>query len=217
MKNEGEQRQQDINRDDGSGILKTITMILLASTTDPVEGSILPVIFTIIGAIWTLSVFFINYQNEKLKKKIEHFKLLKDYNAELKKWANNTIDLMSTAGHLCLLDPKKDSQFYNQRHNLLIALSAEIDKGRFFLPNTEIDGHGQYKAAAYQGFRVKALNVLVDCYDLVKSIDYMDQQKNIPVTKQIMECKRNFVSEVQIQLDPRKFEIDFIETIKQGL
>jgi hypothetical protein len=181
------------------------------------QGFDLALAFTIVGGLWTLVKFYSDYLENKRKTKLEYFKTIRDYNLQLRNWANQIIDLMTSAGHLCLLDPKQDSDFYTKRHNLLIDLSSWADKGRFFLPNSDVDNFGHQKPSAYRGFRSESLNLIVSCYDLVKSMDYIDKTKNLELKTKIMDTKRLFVSTIQEELDPRKFEIEFIGHIKREI
>jgi hypothetical protein len=161
--------------------------------------------FAIIAGSWTLITFFIGRRSENVK-------TLREYNNELRKWADMVVDTISVAGHLCDIDPKKDDEFYGKRQSLLIQLSALIDKGRFFLPNKGIDKHGHHKPSAYKGFRSKALDHMVDCYGLVWQLDYSDYTKNKEKRTDIMNTKRDFVSAIQDRLDPRKFEKEIRRT-----
>ena len=88
-------------------------------------------------------------------------------------------------------------------------LSSHIDKGRFFLPNTGKDDDDNYKDAAYRGFRSKALNAITASYDIVSNLNYKNYAINKPFGDRIMKLKRVFVSEIQTQLDPIKFEKTF--------
>lgn len=177
----------------------------------------LTLIFTVVGGIWALMTFYVGYTDNKLQRKLEYLKTIREYNKDLREWANYVIDLLSAAGHLCLIDPQKDKDFFSKRHNLLIELSSWADKGRFFLPNSGFDTHGHHKPTAYRGFRSASLDHIVECYRLVCSLDYTDQSKNSPLKKEIMETKRKFVSAIQDELDPRKFEVEFIGKLKHGI
>jgi hypothetical protein len=83
------------------------------------QGFDLALAFTIVGGLWTLVKFYSDYLENKRKTKLEYFKTIRDYNLQLRNWANQIIDLMTSAGHLCLLDPKQDSDFYTKRHNFV--------------------------------------------------------------------------------------------------
>ena len=162
-------------------------------------------VFAIIAGIWTLITFFIGRRSENVK-------TLREYNNDLRNWADTVVDKMTIAGHICDIDPKKDDRFFDTRQSLLIELSSLVDKGRFFLPNKGIDEYGHHKASAYKGFRSEALNHIVACYNLVKKIDYIDCNKNKELRKDIMDTKRSFVSAIQDRLDPRKFEREVRKT-----
>lgn len=175
----------------------------------------LALVFTALGGLWTLITYIKNSKDNDLKLKQERIKTIREYHKDLREWANCVIDLLSSAGHLCLLDPKKDPEFYSKRHNLLIELSAMADKGRFFLPNSDFEARGLHKPAAFRGFRSDAIDSIVKCYNLVGDMSYTD--KNAGFKNQILKTQRDFVSAIHIKLDPRKFEIELIEEIKHKL
>jgi hypothetical protein len=156
-------------------------------------------VFTIVAALWTLTTFIISRRTEKNK-------TLREYNKDIQIWANVAIDLMTSASHLCKINPALDNQFFDKRQNILIALSAHIDKGRLFFPNTGTDEHGHHKPSAYRGFRSAALNHLTNCYKLVDKISYKEYEANKDIKELIITEKRHFVSVIQEKLDPNAME-----------
>lgn len=138
---------------------------------------------------------------------------IRQFNIELRKWADEVIYQMTEAALLCKLNPAKDKDFYSKRHKSIVKLSELIDRGRLFLPNAGKDKYGQEKESAYRGFRHDALTHIKNAYDLLRKTDYKEQGPNLLIKKKIIEEKRNFLSVISEELDPEKFERE----IKQRL
>lgn len=168
-------------------------------------------LFVLIGGAWTLVTFLVGFWQNRFKERVESIKTIREYNKELREWANQVVDLMSQAGHLCDIDPQRDDNYFEKRHQLLIQLSSYIDRGRFFLPNDGADQFGHHKPSAYKGFRSAALDHLVTCYRLTQKVNLLEQAPNKELREPLMEAKRRFVSSVQDKLDPRKLENDMIK------
>src|SRR5262249_19038621 len=97
------------------------------------------------------------------------------------------------------------SLFLNERSlALATTLSALIDEGRWFFPNvgrrpTDLD-----KPGAYRGTRQAILDHVVAVYE---SINELQRNEDVPregLVARIVEARRQFVSEVQQAVDPRR-------------
>ena len=135
----------------------------------------------------------------------------KEYFSDMVKWSDECIMLLSEALHLCDLDPKRCEAggFYASRHLLLVKLSAQIDKGRWFFPNYVVDHHGQDNEEAFRGYRHEVLDGLVLAYWSLKDLDYQDKAKNTDPRKRILQAKRSFTSEIQKVLSPKSRDDEF--------
>lgn len=128
----------------------------------------------------------------------------RQYFAEMRKWADEACDALSAAVHACDLNPiHNDGNFFSKQHELRIALSSLVDRGRWFFPNLHHTEVGVQKDEAFRGLRQPALDLLVKAYRLVGSMSYTDQQPNLALREPLVEVKRKFISEVQNYLDPR--------------
>jgi len=183
----------------------------------PEKGLDLALTFTVVGGLWAAVTFVIEYLDNRFKRKVELLGIVREYNKDLRIWADQVIDLMTETGHLCDLDPSRDKDFFNKRHKLKSDLSSWADKGKFFLPNSGTDKYGKDKPSAYRGFRDEALSHILTCYDILNEMDYTKQEPNLKLRVPIMTSKRKFVSCVQEELDPKKFENDAKNKLKTGL
>lgn len=152
-----------------------------------------------------------NYRREQLNQKVSAAKWKKEYFADLLKWSDECMVLLSESYHLCELDPKRmaDNKFFEARHNLRVRLSAQIDRGRWFFPNYAVEHHGQHKHEAFRGFRPAVLDGLVHAYRAVTALNYVDASKNQDIRKYVEDAKRLFTSEIQKVLDPRSRDEEF--------
>lgn len=98
-------------------------------------------------------------------------------------------------------------EFERKRFEVLSRLSAGIDAGRLYFPNSEAEKLGLHKEAAFRGVRHPVLDMLVQIYDLLRSVTYRlpeDSQERLTIREQSIRCKREFISRVQAEVDPRR-------------
>jgi len=142
---------------------------------------------------------------------------LQQYFNELRVWAIAALDDLSEAAHLCLLDPRvtQDPDFYNRKHDLLVRLSAKIDQGRLFFPNTEPAKFSKWQSIddVQQG----PLSVLIYTYGVVKKMSYTSKHDNDDLWEPLITSKRDFTSAMQIILDPRNRHKQFGLAMKKSL
>lgn len=152
-----------------------------------------------------------NYRREQLNQKIAVAKWKKEYFADLLKWSDEAMLQLSEAMHLCELDPKRmeENSFFEQRHELRVKLSAQIDRGRWFFPNYAQDQYGQHKPEAYKGYRHAVLDGLVFAYRELCELNYSDRMKNVERRRNIEHAKKLFTGEIQKVLDPRNRDEEF--------
>lgn len=131
--------------------------------------------------------------------------LKRQYYSELQKWADQVVDILTAAIFLCKLqdsDNTHDGDIFHKWFSIREKLSSLIDQGRFFIPNEEIDIHGQSKPLAYRGFRPKHRNLLVVSYEALGKFDKESLNRNGNLHNQLWEMRKEFVSELQEILDP---------------
>ena len=87
------------------------------------------------------------------------FMLMNEYTKQIMEWYSETIEI------LLLLKMKTKSK--SDISDLLVKLSACIERGRFFFPNIDRhDGYGADKPVAFRGYRNLTLDFLVASYNL---------------------------------------------------
>src|SRR5262245_26397014 len=91
-------------------------------------------------------------------------------------------------------------------HALHHRLSALIDHGRLFFPNSNPDKKGIDKPAAYQGFRQRILSRLVSAYGIVAKFERLQSEAHRKERLgRLNDLRRQFVSEAQLAIDPRRY------------
>ena len=136
---------------------------------------------------------------------------LQHYLSELRTWASGCQDCLSTAVHLCDLDPSVASEpsFFNRRHEVLVQLSSYIDQGRWFFPNARPMDIDHWQLEAYSSLKQRPLDDLVYAYGAVKKMSYTNRQENTFLRTPLVEIKKDFTLSVQTILDPQKAQRQF--------
>lgn len=120
------------------------------------------------------------------------------YFSELRRWADESIDVLGELMGLCHINPELASSNYREMQvTALNGLSSLIDRGRLFLPNYARDQHGLHKEEAYKGYRHPALDQLVMAFGEGKKISYTDMATHRTCYKEIETRKRKFISIIQ--------------------
>jgi hypothetical protein len=150
------------------------------------------------------------------QRRIQILSLRRQYDSDLRKWADEVSEVMTEAVFLCKLDPAKlaANEFFTRRHNIRIRLSALADRGRWFLPNVNPDEHGQHKPVAFRGFRQPSLDSVIGAFRLVGGLSYQEQAPNLECMSELVRIKKSFVSELQSILDPNEKEKETTKLIE---
>lgn len=123
---------------------------------------------------------------------------VEQYFCNVRQWADEVCDNISVAVYEFKIEgPDR----HNSLRTSLQRLSSHIDRGRWFFPNFDNEIHGQHKAAAYQGVRQPILECLIEAHEIVLSALKGTGQIDL---EELIACQREFVSEVQQVLNPRR-------------
>ena len=139
------------------------------------------------------------------------------YFSDLRQWADEAVNILSEAVHICEIDPSlcEAPSFFNRRHKLKVNISSLIDRGRWFFPNLKHTEYGEWKPEAYKGFRHPALDSLIYTYKAIHNMDYSNGEKNKQFREPLVAVKKEFVSEIQRRLDPRKAQEEYGRAMRQ--
>jgi len=112
-------------------------------------------------------------------------------------WVNDTIDILMLRE--ALMQIHKKDVFLEKRNQCLIQLSAQIEKGRLYVPNIP-GSFGSEKESAYRGHRPLLLDFLVYTYDTLATADTATELESSKVY--LLKNHRGFVSEAQQIINP---------------
>ena len=167
---------------------------------------VVSILTALLGVTLSLIALVRTRVSENRRRKLEVATHLQEYYGGIRNWGEQVIEKLTEAVFLCELDPQKMEcgQFFERRRQMRADLSSLLDKGRFYLPNTNQDVVGLWKPGAYRGLRQAALSRLNCGYELVEALNYERHEPNKPIRQQIVDVKREFTSEIQDVLDIRK-------------
>ena len=119
--------------------------------------------------------------------------------------------MLSRAVHVCDLDPTltESINLENQKHDLLVQLSSLVDRGRWFFPNVMPELVGHQKPGAFKGIRQAILSRLVMAYRNLNSLKFGDNGNASEIEQNLEAARREFVSDVQKKLEPRRTNEEF--------
>jgi hypothetical protein len=111
------------------------------------------------------------------------------------------------------LDTTEMKDYERRRFEVLEQISCAIDSGRLYFPNLEADKYGLEKEAAFRGTRHPVLDMLVKVYDVLHGVTYARPApiERAALREQAVNCKREFISRVQAEVDPRR-RVSFLGT-----
>lgn len=132
-----------------------------------------------ISAIMAIAIFVLGYVLQSRARRIASLMTWKSYRDEIRSYAEEVIDVLSSLEGLCEAKPEILKQdFWNKRSELMSKLSALRDRGRLLLPNLHPNQHGSSKSGAYTGYRQSALDCLTAAFWIAASIDFQQQRNN---------------------------------------
>lgn len=165
----------------------------------------LEILLAIGSAAIALISLLLNWRlvRQQAKREIEALRLQKD--AELIKWADETIDTLA-AIQMLLRDRAKlisADDFLKGRSRLRTELSAVIDRGRLFFPSAEAhDAAGA--ETAYSGADDPVIAALNKAQDVLKTVDLEHHAYDRDTVLELVSARRQFVSRVFDAVDPRR-------------
>lgn len=126
--------------------------------------------------------------------------------AQSMSWGNASIDGLNRAAMFARTRQHQasDASFFQQRVNMLLAISSLVERGRLFFPNIDPSSKGGEKDGAYRGSRPPILDALMFAYYEVEALTRQGGPTADNSAEFIEDCRRLLVSELQAHLDPRR-------------
>lgn len=149
---------------------------------------------------------FLSWRMSRRSEKRANVTLKMAYDSDIIRWSDEVILTFAHANEMLFEKGVSypDQEFPRRRSDARAQLSALIDRGRMFFPNTtSASGHGAEKEMGFQGHRQPVLNELVNAYGL------LDQAGAGPGPDQaaceaLMKHRRAFIAEVFKAVDPER-------------
>ena len=136
-------------------------------------------------------------ENQDKLVRMERFRLEQEQRERVRAWGDEVVGWVQAAID-CAAKAQKDGSRKAERAELAGKLSELVDRGRWLFENVKTTQYGSWKEVAYQGFRPKVLDIVLDAFDLVRV-----KEENGPLDrKALIETKRQFVSEIQELVKP---------------
>lgn len=162
-----------------NGILNTDNIIQIV-------GVCITVIIATVGAVYTI------VSNTK------KYELTQSYRREIMQWYYDVISVMTEIiWHSGEVDSDVES-----KSKLFPRLSALIEVGRFYFPNSDDQEYGEQKTSAYQGHRDIGLTLLVRFYEIAQKPKDEDIDK-------LQSLKKRFTSYIFDVIQPRDRNMEF--------
>lgn len=119
-------------------------------------------LLSLVSLILAGTTFYFYFRDRKR----ERYAIVSDYCKQLIEWHGKTVEIL-----IRLRIATKEGQLA-EKNNLLIDLSTQIEKGRFYFPNIDKGNEfGKNKPMAYRGYRNLTLDFLVYSYNLFSRSD----------------------------------------------
>lgn len=121
-------------------------------------------------------------------------------------WGNAAIDTLVRAAAFARTRHMHQNEpgFHGGKTNLLINLSALVERGRMFFPNLNEARKGVEKEGAYRGHRPPILDALMWAHYELEALTREGGPTGDNSAEFFDECRRLMVSELQAHLDPRR-------------
>ena len=150
---------------------------------------------TAIAVMAFLVSFWLGWRQSRLD--VESLRQQRD--TDIIHWSNSAL-----GDYAAVVEP---NPYERERFKVLEDLSYAIDAGRLYFPNSEADKYGLHKEGAFRGVRHPVLDMLVRVYDLLEKVTHQvpaSPEERSELREQVNYCRREFISRVQAQVDPRR-------------
>lgn len=168
--------------------------------------SLVSVLVSIISA--AVSAFYAqrSRRDTQSQQRLQAFALQQEYLANIRVWADESIEALTQAIFLCDLEPARmpQDEFFGRWLDVRMRLSTLTDRGRLFFENEKQDDHGQHKPPAFRGYRSPSLDPLLAAYRLIDPLRTSKELDRPALRDQLTTQRRTFVSNIQALPSPRQ-------------
>jgi hypothetical protein len=142
--------------------------------------------------------------------------LVSSHGLVIRQWSDDVIETIGRSITLCHCHENNLSnlEFVRERSQVVQRLSALLDKGRLLFPNEDHDQYGTHKPKAFRGIRQAVLDDVADTHDATEGMKFEDPEFHL---RDLIEARRQFVSEIQECIDPRSQQKRLRELVGESL
>ena len=163
-------------------------------------------VVTVLSAIAAILGALASRAETRKQRQLRTEQLRQSIDAASLEWGNGAIDTLVKAALFARTRHMQQTEpgFQGAKTNLLIAISALVERGRMFFPNLNEDGKGAEKEGAYRGHRPPILDALMWSYYELDALTREGGPTGDNSADFFDDCRRLMVSELQAHLDPRR-------------
>jgi hypothetical protein len=158
---------------------------------------------TLVSAVLAISSFVLNLRLVARQEKRNRVAMKMAHDSDVISWSDQVITLLANAQEMLLEKGAShgEGEFRGRRSAMRAELSAQIDRGRLFFPNTEDGDYGKDKEAGFQGRRHAALDILVDAYSIIDAAGAAPGPDRAS-SDRLSVHRRKFMAEIFMAVDP---------------
>ena len=158
------------------------------------------------SAVLALLSFALNWAVVNRQTAMQFESLKAQVDADVMAWGQDGLDVLTQAAFLVEQRGASLGQqdFLRERAQCLSGLSALIDRGRLHFPNAAGNEASVEKSRAFRGGRPLILNPLVFAFHALEASNPIAGSPDPEAARFFIACRREFVSELQHQLNPRR-------------
>lgn len=166
----------------------------------------LHVLVTAGSAVFAVAGAILARAETRKQREIQIENLRHSIDAQSLAWGNSSIDVLNRAAMFARTRQHQtnDASFFQQRVNLMLALSTLVERGRLFFPNVDSDRKGAEKEGAYRGSRPPILDALMFAYYELDALTRTEGPTADNSAAFIEDCRRLLVSELQAHVAPNR-------------
>ncbi len=163
-------------------------------------------VFTTLSALVAISSALSARAETRRQRELRTEQLRQSIDAASLDWGNAAIDTLVKAAAFARTRhmQQNEATFQGAKTNLLINISALVERGRMFFPNLNEDMKGAEKDGAYRGHRPPILDALMWCHYEMEAMTREGGPTGENSADFFDSCRRLIVSELQAHLDPRR-------------
>jgi hypothetical protein len=158
------------------------------------------------SALAALVSFLLNWQMVRRQAAMQFESLKAQIDADVIAWGQEGLNALTQAAFL--VEQRGASltapEYARERAVCLSNLSALVDKGRLHFPNAQSGPEAPTKSRAFRGGRPFILNPLVFAFHALDAATQVAGAPDPEAARFFVACRREFVSELQHQLNPRR-------------